>query len=398
MEKASKFCIAPFTSVRIGTRGYISPCCRLEKKYTEYHDKKRESAQDGIAKYHTSDYMNYLRKKFLNDERPAECRVCWLHEAQGYQSFRMEANRLHKILFQKDYERYLKLLKKDNLQKPSEVSLELTNLCNLKCMMCSGTSSSQLLKENHKLGFELDMNQKDFDWRTSTKMKIIQEIVDNENLEILNLSGGETFMIPEIFHLLKKLKGRDVKVLCTTNATQYNKKIVDTLQGLKNLHLMFSIESTGKQNDYLRFPSNWDNVQSNVKNLMKDLPNATLNINCVIQNLNLLYADQLVDFAFENKIYLRFDIIDYPHYLKLTNLPLSVLEKSYEKLNKLPQEKLLHTENIKTLMNNLRLHIKNYKLNNKLYQELKTTIITRDKHRKISIFNYMPELAKELFA
>jgi hypothetical protein len=111
-----------------------------------------------------------------------------------------------------------------------------------------------------------------------------------------------------------------------------------------------------------------------------------------------LYADQLVDFAFENKIYLRFDIIDYPHYLKLTNLPLSVLEKSYEKLNKLPQEKLLHTENIKTLMNNLRLHIKNYKLNNKLYQELKTTIITRDKHRKISIFNYMPELAKELFA
>ena len=145
MEKSNKFCIRPFTSVDIDTTGNINPCCSLNKKLTKFKNKKVANAFNGINKYHNSKYSQYLRKKFLNNEAPEECQMCWDLEAGAFESERTRANYLHKVLFKKNYEKYLKLIKKYDLKTPIEIDLAMTNLCNLKCLMCEGTSSSQLL-------------------------------------------------------------------------------------------------------------------------------------------------------------------------------------------------------------------------------------------------------------
>ena len=49
--------------------------------------------------------------------------------------------------------------------------------------MCDGANSSQLLIENSKLGYQTDLAQKDFDWTSLAKQKIIDEILKNNSLE-----------------------------------------------------------------------------------------------------------------------------------------------------------------------------------------------------------------------
>ena len=400
MEKSNKFCIKPFTSVVIDTAGNLKPCCSLNKKLTRFKNKKVANASNGINKYYNSKYNQYLRKKFLNNEAPEECQTCWNDEARGFESERIRANYLHKVLFKKNYEKYLKLIKKYDLKTPIEIDLAMTNLCNLKCLMCEGTSSSQLLIENFKLGYHDEnkgMVQKDFDWTVLAKQKIIDQILKNNSLEYLNLTGGETLMVPEIFRLLDKLKNKNLKIVIFTNGTQYNERIVSKLKQLKNLHIIFSIESTNKQNEYLRFPSAWNNIQRNIINFQKDLPKTTFIINCTVQNLNILYLDQLINFAHDHKFHLILNTIQSPEYLIYTNLPLNLLEKSYNKLCNIPKEKTIHVSNFNHLKNDLQNFIKNYRVNNKLFEKFKSVIQSRDNYRKISIFNYMPELAKGVF-
>ena len=400
MEKSNKFCIRPFTSVVIDTAGNLKPCCSLTKKLTRFKNKKVANASNGINKYYNSKYSQYLRKKFLNNEAPEECQTCWNDEARGFESERIRANYLHKVLFKKNYKKYLKLIKKYDLKTPIEIDLAMTNLCNLKCIMCEGTSSSQLLIENFKLGYHDEnkgMVQKDFDWTVLAKQKIIDQILKNNSLEYLNLTGGETLIVPEIFRLLDKLKNKNLKIVIFTNGTQYNERIVSKLKQLKNLHIIFSIESTNKQNEYLRFPSAWNNIQRNIINFQKDLPKTIFNINCIVQNLNILYLDQLINFAHDHKFHLMLDTIQSPEYLIYTNLPLNLLEKSYNKLCNIPKEKTIHVSNFNHFKNDLQNFIKNYRVNNKLFEKFKSVIQSRDKYRKISIFNYMPELAKEVF-
>ena len=132
------------------------------------------------------------------------------------------------------------------------------------------------------------------------------------------------------------------------------------LKQLKNLHIIFSIESTNKQNEYLRFPSAWNNIQRNIINFQKDLPKTTFIINCTVQNLNILYLDQLINFAHDHKFHLILNTIQSPEYLIYTNLPLNLLEKSYNKLCNIPKEKTIHVSNFNHLKNDLQNFIKKH--------------------------------------
>ena len=181
-----------------------------------------------------------------------------------------------------------------------------------------------------------------------------------------------------------------------TNGTQCNDKILDILGKFKKLKIMLSMESTGKQNEYLRFPSKWHVIKDNIAKF-KTLPHATLYINCVVQNLNILYLDQLIDFAYEQEFHLKFEILQTPTYLQFNNLPIALLTKSYNKLKNVPKEKIVHTTNFDNLLNLMSRQIEQkQKPSSSEYAEFKTMIKTRDQYRKISIKNYMPEIAQEI--
>jgi len=397
-KKNSTFCIRPFVSAVVNETGDIKPCCVIKKKHSTYQGEKYFNLKtSNVKEYWKSDYLKELQQALLNDQKPSECSVCWHNESNSAVSHRTIGNKEYKFLAKSNYEKYLKILNLYELDEPIEYEIAITNLCNLKCAMCSGVHSAKLLIENKAIGIEKQLDQKDFDWSDKTKKEFVESI-NSKTVKKLILLGGESLIVPDIIQILKNISetsyADEVEVNIITNGTIFNKKIETILQKIKKLKIIFSIESTSLCNNYLRYPSDWNQISKNVKSFQK-LKDAYFYISCVVQNLNILYIDQIIKFAHDHNMHIRLMRLQEPNYLDLENLPQHLLKLAYEKLDRVPQEQRVHCTNFDGILNILK-EAQNKKLNPDKFKEFKKMIILRDNFRKISINEYMPELAKEI--
>ncbi len=392
------FCIRPFNSGRIGPRGEIDICCAIKSSKTKFKDFKPFNIKNtDIKTWWNSDYLKYVRQSFLNDRKLPECSQCWKYEELGLSSDRTRANIDHKAIFQNKYETNLKRIKKYDLDFPEFMELQITNLCNLKCQMCGGSESSRLLVENNALGFE-NLKQKDYDL-DEEHYKKIKDMVKHD-LNMLSLLGGEPLFNKKVIKLLSLLvengKSKNIKLHITTNGTICNDDILQILKQFKDIRLMLSMEGVEKCNEYMRFPSNWDELRKNILKF-KTLDNTYIYINSVVQNLNILYLDKLIDFSNDNNFYINLDPIIKPDYLNMLNLPKELLEEAHSRLSNVEEEKIIHSENVKRIVAILETHIREGALDKNKYQEFVSMIKKRDNYRKVHIKDYMPELAEVIY-
>ena len=81
----------------------------------------------------------------------------------------------------------------------------------------------------------------------------------------------------------------------------------------------------------------------------------------------------------------------------MLNLPKAILQEAYTKLSNIPEEKLIHSENVKSIISILDKHLNGGMINNNNYQEFVSMIKKRDNYRKVHIKDYMPELAEAIY-
>mgnify|MGYP003326698100 CR=1 FL=1 len=150
MDKYLKtsICPLPWTHLEIDVNGGASPCCLYKGSIGDY-----KVYNTGLSEIQKSEYMDKLREKFRNGERPTGCTNCWSEEDAGKTSKRM--NSIYKM--------------KSSLQNwtPNSeptlkfIDFKLGNVCNLKCKMCGQQYSNQIGKELLEIG----KSDKDFlDW------------------------------------------------------------------------------------------------------------------------------------------------------------------------------------------------------------------------------------------
>lgn len=397
-KSKSNFCIRPFNSGVIKTDGSIRICCKIIPELSEYNNVKNFNIKKiNISNWWNSDYVKYVRESFLKNKKLKECTVCWKEEDASLSSHRINSNHEYQSIFTHDHEQHLKLLGKYNLPFPEDIELQITNLCNLKCQMCTGKASSKLLVENNALEFE-SLKQKDYEFAESEYNKI-DELIKHD-LSLINLRGGEPLFNKKVIDLLCKLienkKADHIELHITTNGTVCNDNILKILKKFKNVRLMLSVEGTKRCNEYIRFPSKWKEIEYNILKF-KELSNTYIYVNSVIQNLNLLYIDQLIEYCYENKIFINLSVLHTPEYLNMLNLPKKILEQSYEKLLKIEEKKLIHTSNIKETIKIIKNHLQNHQFDENIYQKFVDMIKKRDNYRKVHIKEYMPELAEEIY-
>ena len=116
----SNFCIRPFNSVLVATDGSICSCCIIEKQ------KNFNIKTNSIKEFWDSEYLKELRTKFLKNERPKECQLCWDSEYENLNSHRLQSNTQYKTIFKKNYEKNLELIKKDRLSYPEDIELAVS--------------------------------------------------------------------------------------------------------------------------------------------------------------------------------------------------------------------------------------------------------------------------------
>ena len=136
---------------------------------------------------------------------------------------------------------------------PVEVGIEITNRCNLNCIMCS----RQIMKRP----------EGDISWQ------LFKKIVDqtHKTAEIYGLYGlGEPLLNPKVFKMIDYCHEKGVPVALSTNAVLLNKKIAEKLINHPPDHLLFALDAhREKTYQKIRRGKNLKRVQENIQYYLK---------------------------------------------------------------------------------------------------------------------------------
>lgn len=284
-------CVAPYNNMYFTTEGQVAPCWLLvghldkwglEKSIKEiWNGEKfnsyRESLKDGVFK----EACSVCKQKIEADTWPL---------AIAYDEFSV-----------KEY--------------PTLLELELSNQCNLECIMCEGRLSSGIRKNRDKLPPLPQVYDDSF-------VEQLKEFIPH--LEELRFNGGEPFaqkIVYDICMLVAEINPT-LKINIATNGTVYNKQVREILDKC-NIHLNISIDSLEKENyEAIRINGNFDSLMDNFKIFNKYCKDNNRVLSVMINPMrnNWWEMPNFVKFARDNLVHIWFNTIHHPDHLGIWNL------------------------------------------------------------------------------
>jgi MoaA/NifB/PqqE/SkfB family radical SAM enzyme len=279
-----KICTLPWMHIETTPLGEYRPCCLAEESIPGYSITKGDSIKDAF----NSEYMENLRKDFLDGKTPKTCAKCWALESAGGTSKRMISN--------------MKFGIDTSTKNLKFLDLKLGNICNLKCRICGSWSSSKWAQEEITLG-----NKQAKKWLEQGQWPRKQNNLWTEIIELLpsiehfEFTGGEPFLIKEHFDILEQSVklGTSVhqQIHYNTNGTTFPKHAVENIWPyFKEVEIAFSIDDVGERFEYQRHPAKWTEVNEHVtkfNELKKTHKNIKTQVCCTI-NMQNIYNLEMV--------------------------------------------------------------------------------------------------------
>ena len=376
------FCIRPWSHTQINSNGNFVLCCNSQ--YNTHYNINTHSLKD----YWDSPFLDKIRSKMLSGQLPSACAQCKRDEQIGDASLRQRSNFELNVDFENIEDTLDKIYSQRDL--PTDINSVTSNLCNLKCLMCSGNYSSSLLVENTALKLET-FDQKNY----NSKPHAIAQLkawLDTKP-KILTCAGGEPLMEPQVRELLEYGVNnnllQDTLIRIPTNGTKINQDWLEFLSRIPKLQIMFSVDGIGPVNDYIRFGSNWDEL-ARAAVALKNLKNVELLINTTLQNLNVLDMANVITWTLEHDIFFNLKILENPSQLQYFNLPTPLLELARERMQIHAKFKNYFTSG-DSLLEMIDFAIQQPPDINQ-WNHFVDYISIKDAHRKNSILNIIPEL------
>lgn len=342
------FCVKPWTHLVQHSNGTFTPCCKIEEPLT-HNDQQALNIKEA---WDSTD-LEKLRQSFLRGDKPQSCSQCWATEEAGGVSDRISTNT--RVRSSIGNNAYLSLFNSPPLLR--SIDLKISNLCNLKCRICSLGYSSQIFQESLEINPEyIDRYQKDANFFRSRKWEKIQnkeEVMRElfENIEYMEVYGGEPFLQQDILHLLEfcakeKLSGR-ISLRFHTNGTIPLIKFLPILKNFKQVNMVFSIDDIGQRFEYQRKGADWLKVNAAIEEVIKNINQQNLcniipEIFCTVSIYNIFYLENLLDWAGSKGMKVDIPPLHTPPYLSIQHLPDSLKELLISKMDKIINNKWLH--------------------------------------------------------
>ena len=370
------FCIYPFTQIVSRTNAGLSACCLINDM--------GNARQQSLQEFWHGDAMLHLRQQMLHGHAPiSQCATCQRSETDFGSSMRTQALRDHGIDPDKSMASQVDINDLQSRGFARRIELHVGNTCNLKCLTCEPSDSSMLLQENRVLRISHD-DQHRYSYPENLIDNMFDEILQH-SIDLLDLRGGESMLIPLIRQRLLSLPDHvyeNTTLRIQTNGTIYDDTWREIFQRFRQLEIMVSVDGHGAVNDYLRFPSRWDQIQCNIANFQEHDP-VNLFVNTVVSNMSLPRLNELLAWSQRHDIYCHLSPLEDPAIFKSNNLPPEILALAQCRLrdhDHLPMvSALLELEPL---------------VDDQLWQAFCGMIDLRDRHRKNSIFDILPELQK----
>jgi len=270
------YCIYPWYHQKIGTDGNALPCCAWSKSEIQ--------TRDGFIH---SDFMQDLRQKMLDHQPPSNCWKCSHSESHGKKSVRQ-------VGFE-DAE-FTGIDWQDTISVRSQ-EVDLSNVCNLRCRMCSSTRSSKWAADEIAMG-QPAAGLMQNDWHLS-----IEEAKVTRTLTFL---GGEPLLHQDRIYTALRLIDQHgeidkLYVMMSTNAMQFiTDELLDLLLKCRLVRFCLSIDGFGAISEYIRSDSDWEtinHVTMKIDDLRRNNENIVYHIQPTISIYNYDMMDELVDWA-----------------------------------------------------------------------------------------------------
>jgi len=325
-----KFCVLPWVSLETSPIGTVRPCCLAEEEIIDDDGNKFDLNTASFVGIQNSQYMQRLRQNFLDNKQPQTCRKCWREEKSGRTSKRMHTlDRLKHMLPDQEWTADAKPL--------MFLDLKLGNICNLKCRICGSWSSSTFAaeelanlsrNEDKKSNHHYQMlRQGAWPKENLVFWKEIENITDQ--IQYIEFTGGEPFMIQEHFDMLQGLIDRgiagNIEIHYNTNGTQWPAGAEEIWCHFKLVEIAFSIDDVGERFEYQRSNAVWTEVETNIarfKELRERNLNIQLQICSTVNVFNVYYLETLAEWISRQGFnFVYWNMMHEAYYFSISTLP-----------------------------------------------------------------------------
>lgn len=350
----SKMCYAPFNSLRFSMSGNIYSCCyNRYQSMGRYPEVTVRQAWNGIK-------ANELRNALENHDLSLGCHAC----------FTKFTNKNYYSVGARIYDGY-----KVQKQGPSLMEFEISNVCNLECVMCNGENSS-LIRKNREKGEPYPI------FYDEAFVEQLKEFIPF--LREARFVGGEPFLSNLYFNIWETIININpkTKISILTNGTILNEKILNLYKN-HNVHISFSIDSIIKETyEKIRINAHYEEVMQNFhtiyqlsKRLKKDI---SVNI-CPIK-LNMWEIPEMIQYYSELGVLVYLHSVVYPYTQTINALNKDELKEYFSFI----KSSIFNENNMI------------YKLNSKIYNDFVTRIekILQEKKTRLNVNNFNDLLFK----
>jgi len=322
-----QFCVLPWVSLETSPIGTVRPCCLAEHELRDDSGTKFNLATAKFTTIQNSQDMQTLREQFLAGQQPETCRKCWREERAGRTSKRMHTlDRLKHMLPDQAWTPDAKPL--------MFLDLKLGNICNLKCRICGSWSSSTFATEelqyveDKKTSFHYTMLRSGA-WPRENPVfwQELAEVADQ--IQYIEFTGGEPFMIEEHFELLRDLVSAGlaakIEIHYNTNGTQFPEHAPAIWQHFKHVEIALSIDDVDARFEYQRSNAHWAELTENVqrfRDLRRTTPNIHLQVCSTVNVFNVLYLEELSHWIEHQRFnFVYWNMMHEAYYFSISTLP-----------------------------------------------------------------------------
>lgn len=287
-------CKAPFASLYFSSNGRIGPCC-IYNQGLSFGYYPQNTIEQVLKSEHRKKLQHYINKACFD----FGCTLCGQSIESG--NFEGAISTQYKDLTIKPY--------------PDKLEFELSNYCNLDCIMCGSHNN---IKESSLYNNDQFYNE------------ILPFIT---NASICNFYGGEPFLIESYYKIWDLIKNHNnqCSVYIQTNGTICNSRVIQILENM-NVNLGVSLDSISEEKfQSIRRGASLKKVMENIEVFNKILKtkNSCINISITPIPSNICEINEIFDYC--NRIHAEVFIntVHFPRQFSIARMSSSELFNHY---------------------------------------------------------------------
>jgi MoaA/NifB/PqqE/SkfB family radical SAM enzyme len=316
LTDTSVLCHAPFVSLNFEQNGRVTACCYNRSFVLGAYP------EQSVSEIWSGASARALREAFLRNEEAPGCDLCF-HQLKS----RNFGGALMRNFDQ--YARHAGYRPELAVSAPRLLEFEISNTCNLECIMCSGYWSSSIRANREKLP----------PLRSPYDGAFVDQLEEFlPGLAGAKFLGGEPFLIERYYDIWERFRRSNPKaeLAITTNATILPRRARELLEGLRAYFAVSLDAFSPATYEAIRTNARFSEVMANVEYLLDYTRRrgTALSIAICPMTYNWRELPALLEFCESRRLALHFNMVLRPAEASLASLAAAQLTEVIETLDR----------------------------------------------------------------